>query len=231
MVRTRRRPPPPHELLANQRRWTTRFTRIRDGSHSGLWATAKAKKCLSNALRGLAHGKCVYCEGALGAQADLEVDHYVAKTVDPANCFEWENLFPSCRLCNRPKQNHDHAGVLLKPDVEDPELFFWIHPDTGHLQPHPSLSPAEEHRALETIRICDLQRPELCRLRLDMLDQVVNWLERISRGPTLSEIDQKEWDRLSNPAQLYKFVLRHTLELHGQHDLAAHDRRRFHGGE
>src|SRR5689334_20305147 len=138
MVRTRRRPPPPSELLANGQRWTTRFQGILAGSQAGLWATRPAKRALGRVLSSMTHGKCVYCEGTLGAQADLEVDHYIAKTIEPQRAFEWTNLFPSCRMCNRPKLDHDHTGILLKPDTEDPEPFFWIHPDTGKLEPHPA---------------------------------------------------------------------------------------------
>src|SRR5580658_6712901 len=120
-------------------------------------------------LRGLAHGKCVYCESALGVTTYLEIEHYVAKTVTPALAFEWTNLLPACRLCNNAKSEQDHKGALLKPDAEDPEPYFWIHPDTGKLEPHPKLDAAQSRRANETIRICDLERPALCVKRVDML--------------------------------------------------------------
>ena len=128
MVRTRTRAAPPAQLLRHASQWTARFQEILSGARTGDWATRSAKKALSLALRELAHGKCVYCEGTLGAQADLEVDHYVAKTVNPTLAFEWTNLLPSCRLCNRPKLNHDHANSLLKPDIEDPSLSFGFIP-------------------------------------------------------------------------------------------------------
>jgi uncharacterized protein (TIGR02646 family) len=227
MVRTRPRPATPGQLLAYAARWTARFERIRAGSHRGEWATRAAKKTIGVALHGLAHGKCVYCESALGVTVDLEVDHYVAKTVAPRLAFEWSNLLPSCRLCNRPKLDHDHANALLKPDEEDPEPFFWIHPDTGKLEPHPALTAADRHRAEETIRLCDLQRGALCTRRIDTLNRVNRWLRQVG---TIGRLDRgllDDWEFLSNPACEYKFVVRHALDIDGRIELAEYDRQRF----
>jgi uncharacterized protein (TIGR02646 family) len=229
MVRTRSRPPAPDQLFAYAARWTARFERVRSGSQRGDWATATAKKTIGSALRGLAHGKCVYCEGPLEAQADLDIDHYVAKTVDPGLVFEWTNLLPSCRKCNRTKLDHDHANALLKPDIEDPEPFFWLHPDSGKLDPHPSLDAAARQRAEETIRLCDLQRPALCDQRIRMLGRVNRWLQLIvAQG--LNHVLRQEWESLVDPRSEYKFVLRHALELHGQRELAEFDRQQFQSG-
>jgi uncharacterized protein (TIGR02646 family) len=227
MVKTRPRPTAPDQLLANARRWTDRFESILNGSQKGEWATRSAKKTIGAALYSLAHGKCVYCESVLGVTVDLEVDHYVAKTIAPLLAFDWANLLPSCRLCNRPKLNHDHANALLKPDVEDPEPFFWIHPDTGKLEAHPALDAAGRHRADETIRLCDLQRPKLCARRVDALRRVNRWLQQVATAAMLNKTLREEWEFLSNPSSEYKFVLRHALELHGQTELADFDRRKF----
>jgi uncharacterized protein (TIGR02646 family) len=226
MVRTRTRAEPPAHLLRYATQWTTRFQAILNGTQRGDWATRSAKKALSLALRELAHGKCAYCESALGVTVDLEVDHYVAKTVDPALAFEWTNLLPSCRLCNRPKLNHDHASSLLKPDIEDPEPFFWIHPDTGKLEPHPSLDAAATRRAEQTIQLCDLQRPALCTRRTDMMGRVNRWLLQVA-AHGLNPVLREDWESMSHPGREYKFVLRHTLQLHGQPQLAEFDRQRF----
>jgi uncharacterized protein (TIGR02646 family) len=228
MVRTRARAAAPIELLANATRWTARFRAILDNNGRGDWATRKAKKVLGIALHEIAHGKCVYCESALGVTVDLEVDHYVAKTVNPNLAFEWTNLFPACRLCNRPKANHDHANSLLRPDTEDPEPFFWIHPDTGRLEPHPSLDGEGKRRAEETIRLCDLQRPALCTRRIEMLGRVNRWLQQIA-AHGLNRGLREDWESMSHPGSEYKFVLRHTLQLHGQTELAEFDRQRFQG--
>jgi uncharacterized protein (TIGR02646 family) len=223
MVHTPRASPPPPELIRHGKRWTARFQAIASGSTKSDWATPSAKKALGAALRDLAHGKCVYCESALGLTTYLEIEHFVAKTIIPDLAFEWTNLLPACRLCNNAKGEHDHKGMLLKPDVEDPEPYFWIHPDTGKLEPHPNLDEAHARRANETIRLCDLQRPALCTKRVEMLMRVLGWLFN-------AELAGPEWAELSNPSLEYKFVLRHVLETRGQHELAEFDRMRFTGG-
>lgn len=222
MVHTPRTSPPPPELIKHGKRWTSRFQAIASGSAKGDWATRSAKQVFAMALRGLAYGKCVYCESALEVTAYLEIEHYVAKTVTPALAFEWTDLLPACRLCNNAKGEHDHKGALLKPDAEDPEPYFWIHPDTGKLEPHPKLDEPQSHRANETIRLCDLQRPALCTQRVTMLKRVLRWLSS-------AELNGAEWEDLGDPRMEYKFVLRHLLETRGLHELAEFDRMRFTG--
>ena len=229
MIRTRRRSPPPPELVANRGEWTARFKRILAANSKRDWATRRAKRILSAALYGLAHGKCVFCESPLEVSGDTEIEHYVAKTLDSDRCFEWTNLLPSCRLCNRAKGNQDHRNVLLKPDAEDPEPYFWLHPDTGRLEPHPTLDPDGRRRALETIRICNLQRAALCTKRLDMFARAGRWLDRLTAANGESDILQREWEHLSHPATEYKFVLRHVLRLRGQTELCFRDMERFEG--
>lgn len=220
MVHTPRTMPSPPQLIKYKNKWTDRFQAALNAGSRSDWATADAKQVLRAAWHELAYGKCVFCECALEVTSYLEIEHYVAKTVTPELSFEWTNLLPACRLCNNAKGDQDHKGALLKPDEEDPEPYFRIHPDTGKLEPHPKLDAAQEHRANETIRICDLQRPAVCTKPVEVLVRVLRWLS--SADPTSSE-----WVALSNPSLEYKFVLRHTLEIRGQAALAEYDRKRF----
>ena len=227
MVRTPRNVPEPGELVANRSKWTVRYKRIVAGAAHGDWATRGAKRALSVALYKLAHGKCVFCESPLEVSGDLEVEHYTAKTLNPDLAFVWTNLLPSCRLCNRSKSDLDHGNALLKPDIEDPEPFFWIHPDTGRLEPHPLLDAAQERRAIRTIELCDLQRPALCTKRAEMLSRVSRWLELLAGAVGRSDPVTQEWALLSHPRTEYKFVIRHVLRLQGQQALWNHDKSRF----
>jgi len=226
MVHTPRTSAAPPELLKNGKRWTARWQSACASSKSCDWATATAKKVLRAALRGLALGKCIYCESALEVSGYLEIDHYVAKTVAPERAFEWLNLLPACRRCNNAKGQQDHQNALLKPDEEDPEPYFWIHPDTGNFEPHPKLDEAQARRALETIRICHLNRGALCVKRVEMLERTGRWQRHVADGG-LTPMLEDEWDALSHPAAEYKFVVRYTLQLLGQHELAEYDRDRF----
>ncbi len=226
MVRTPRNVPEPRELVANRSKWTVRYKRIVAGVAHGDWATRGAKRALSVALYKLAHGKCVFCESPLEVSGDLEVEHYTAKTLNPDLAFVWTNLLPSCRLCNRSKSDLDHGNALLKPDIEDPEPFFWIHPDTGRLEPHPLLDAAQQRRAIRTIELCDLQRPALCTKRAEVLSRVGRWLELLETTAA-SALAMQEWQFLSDPRTEYKLVVRHVLRLHRQDSLLAHDKACF----
>jgi uncharacterized protein (TIGR02646 family) len=226
MVRTPRNIPAPGALRSNAAKWTERYRRILAGRARGDWATQEAKRLLRAALRELAHGKCVYCESLLDVTSYLEVEHYHPKTVHQHLTFDWDNLLPACRRCNNAKGEEDHGGILLKPDIEDPEPFFWIHPDTGRLEPHPNLDADGVRRAIETIRICDLQRPALCTRRTEMLNRIGRWLRQVT-DEGLSDPLREEWECLSHPTMEFKLVIRHVLDLHKQTKLSAQDRARF----
>jgi len=227
LIHTPRHANPPQLLVRHKDRWTRRFQEIHAGGLSRDWATKTARQALRAVLYGFAHGKCVYCEGALGVTAQLDIEHYTAKSVAPERAFEWENLLPACSLCNGSKGEVDHGNILLKPDAENPETYFWMHPDTGELEPHPLLEGDQIRRALETIRICGLQRAALCTKRLWMFRRVSRWMDEIADRGELSDPLIEEWKELSDPRSGYKFVFRHVLTLRGLQILAQRDRDAF----
>jgi hypothetical protein len=102
-----------------------------------------------------------------------------------------------------------------------------VHPDTGKLEPGPRLDAAARRRAEETIRICNLQRGPLCTQRVEMLRRVGRWLVQVAGRRRLNDSLREEWEYLSNPQTPFKRVVRHTLKLRRQPDLAQIDRRRF----
>ncbi len=220
MVRTPRHELAPQQLVENKEPWTRGWEDIRSGRKKGDWATKTAKKALRPALERLAHGKCAFCESLLGVTTHLEIEHYVAKTVDNRLTFEWSNLFPACAKCNVAKTDIDHKGALLKPDAEDPEPYFWINAGTGELEPHPRLDEGGKQRALCTIKLCNLQRGPLCVKRLDTWRRAGDWLNQTA-GPVA------ERERLLNPRTEYKLVVRQAFERGGCTDLATEDRWRF----
>ena len=219
MVRVPRRPKdPPGKLVANRGKWTERWKKVYLSKSKGEWATPAAKTILKETLNKMAHGKCVFCEGLLDAQAHLEVEHYLAKTVEIDLTFEWNNLFPACAKCNGAKRDADHKGSLLKPDDDDPEDYFVVHPN-GELELRPGLTPKQRHRAEETIRICDLQRGALRTLRREALRRCGEWLQ--TGGHT------SRHDDLLEPHRQYKLAIRHQLRTYGHFDLVQEDKRRF----
>lgn len=221
----------PQFLIDNRDRWTQRWIEILAGTRNGDWATQTAKRKLSAALIPMTRGKCAYCESRLEVTSYTEIEHHIAKTVDPDSAFEWSNLFPMCRLCNGAKGDEDHEGMLLKPDVDDPQELFWLNPDTGELEPITGLDRRSQNRVLETIRLCDLKRGALCAKRLEAMDFVIHWLERTSMllGGKLDAQLVKEWARICSPETEYKFVIRHVLLTKGEPRLASLDRTLFEG--
>jgi uncharacterized protein (TIGR02646 family) len=197
----------------------------------GDWATPTAKKELKKALLRLTWGKCAFCEGMLESQAYTQIEHYVSRKVDPAGVFEWGNLFPSCQVCNTSKGHADHQGRLLKPDTEDPEPFFWITPE-GSITPNPGLSEADRFRALETIRLCGLNRGKLRDDRQAVANFVRRWVERTAGlVDGLDHLLQEEWLALSDPRFNHKIVVRHVLIQKGMPGCAEADRTLFQRGK
>jgi uncharacterized protein (TIGR02646 family) len=218
MVRTRAREACPDFLQANQAEWTARWRQIVENHAHDDWATPKAKELLREAVVPLTHGKCAYCEGHLGAQSWIGVEHHHPKRAYPDQAFEWANLLPVCDICNSMKGNQDHRGALLKPDEEDPERFFSIHPDTGELEAAPGLSDEDTRRAEQTIRICDLKRSALCEERAELIEALSLCILRADAGSLESYL---------KPRTEYKLVVRKVFESKGRADLAAEDRRRY----
>ncbi|MBI4876871.1 MAG: TIGR02646 family protein [Acidobacteria bacterium] len=207
-------------------RWTRRWQRILDGHAGGNWATPQAKRLLREALVRLTHGKCAFCESRLGVASWEEMEHYHPKSLYPELTFEWTNLFPVCGVCNARKGQQDHRGALLKPDEEDPERYFWVHPDSGRLDPALGLSAEERARTERTLQICDLQRDALAASRAELGQRLSLWIARVSRGD-LCDRHEQELRIFLDPQAEYKLVIRHVFDRKGWGDLAERDRRRF----
>jgi uncharacterized protein (TIGR02646 family) len=224
------RPAEPELLVQHRVRWTARWTdSLREGRKIG-WATQSAVQALRDPLLAFSRGKCAFCEGLLRLTSYDEIEHYHAKTVQPDLAFDWQNLFPACSLCNRSKGDLDHQGRLLKPDSENTELLLWLHPDSGELQPHPTLNAAQAQRVLETIDAYNLQRGVLCTERIDMMNFVKRWLIRAAGEVNASAECQAEWNYMIRPSTPWKFVIRHVLSQSGQEQLAEIDRQTFLAG-
>lgn len=113
-----------------------------------------------NAMQG---ARCAYCEVAIGP-GHRHIEHFRQRSDYPQGTFAWSNLFGSCKrtgTCGDHKdkcESYDPA-VLVKPDVDNPDDFFVFAPD-GNVSPRMGLPPDLHHRAVETIRIFNLNGPE-----------------------------------------------------------------------
>ncbi|SPF49287.1 hypothetical protein SBA4_4030016 [Candidatus Sulfopaludibacter sp. SbA4] len=230
MVRTRRRPRAPLQLVRKKAAWTERWEQILAGSSSGDWAPQSAKAALRKPLLALTHGKCAFCETRLGKDVYPQIEHYVSRKVAPRRAFEWRNLLPVCQMCNVSKGHSDHARDLLKPDDEDPEPYFRIGPE-GEITPHPRLDESGKRRADKTIRLCDLTRGGLQVSRSEVAQQVRWWLDRSAGLANGLNQEIEEWKHLSDPRMEYKLVVRHVLTQNHHPELADLDRQRFQRGK
>ena len=90
-----------------------------------VWNSPKIKKPLKEALLEMSHGKCSYCECALGIESkDVTIDHFLPKKSLEGLVVEWENLFPACLRCNRKK--NDNEDRLVNPCMDKPADYIGL---------------------------------------------------------------------------------------------------------
>lgn len=81
---------------------------------------------IKEALIKSSNGKCAFCECIPTEGGNIEVEHFKPKSIYPEYTFSWENLLPSCRLCNGMKLNHDTVKEpIVNPYTDNPEDFFY----------------------------------------------------------------------------------------------------------
>lgn len=147
---------------------------------------------------------CAYCERRTipdpraRSPWDGHIEHFRKQADHGHMDLLWKNLFWSCldeATCGKRKDKCDkHDGPfkkfaendLIDPACEDPEAFLLFLSD-GSLQPRDGLSPADKHRAEETIRIFGLSNsPFLRKLREDAVRPYLGILDALRiAGPVL----------------------------------------------
>lgn len=172
---------------------------------SSVWVEVKP------ALMALTHGKCAYCESKLLDMQLLDVDHFRpkegAQNLDGASdhqyygwlAYEWENLLPSCSVCNRQTRagaaitgkgrmfpvDGDRAPLLASvSECHAVELGTLIDPSFDEPHEHLTFNATGEcvsktPRGELTISILDLNRQSLVRERVALRTRVILAVERI----------------------------------------------------
>lgn len=121
--------------------------------------TFEDKQEIWEKLNEMQHQHCAYCEGSLRTDK-RHIEHFRQKRQDSKVTFLWTNLFGSCNRpdnCGKFKDElppYDIAD-LIKPDEEDPEHFFLFVSD-GSVAVREGLNALDKRRAMETIRIFNL---------------------------------------------------------------------------
>lgn len=127
----------------------------------------RTQRELWRSYNGVCSYLCIYFEWPLGAQS---TDHFIAKSRNAGQAYEWANYRLSCLGMNRIKNRFD--------DILDP---FEIKADTfvlnlasGEIKPNPGLSLRMRVRANKTIKRLRLNDPETNRMRAEHYSEYLN---------------------------------------------------------
>ncbi|MFC4235112.1 hypothetical protein ACFOY8_07735 [Thalassospira xianhensis] len=104
-----------------------------------------SNKQLWVAYSGVCAYLAIYFEWGTGASS---TDHFIAKSANAGEAYEWSNYRLSCFGPNRNKNKYDD---VLDPIGLTPETFV-INFASGEISPNPTLSSAEKKEAKKTIR-------------------------------------------------------------------------------
>lgn len=169
--------PKPQILIEKAVEWVREIvSKVSDGAKIGDAVGRKyAHPQIKEALLAETSDKCAYCESKVTHIAYGDIEHVIAKSVDPARAVEWENLTIACDRCNQNKS--DHEG-LLDPYGTDPadHLVF--------LGPLVRAVPASEMGEL-TVRVLDLNRVRLVEKRVEKIDSTLALLALAERAVDL----------------------------------------------
>ncbi len=186
--------------------------------------TLDDKTDIWNGLEAMQGPLCAYCEAAI-SNGKKHIEHFRQKGRDPTVTFLWSNLFGSCNReesCGKHKDNRCDVyppAVLIKPDVEDPEHYFIFAPN-GSISPRKNLSPADHHRAAETIRIFNLDGT----LRQIRFREVAGYVQTAEEFAEMAnEFPEADWlpllqQELAATAQLpFATAIKHVLTRQSPH--------------
>lgn len=182
---------------------------------------------IRTALLTMQQNRCAYCERRAGPNAnDGHIEHFRNQSAHPELSTDWNNLFWSCKdesTCGKHKDKCDVRGStgkcrpfdcanVIDPCADDPEHFMQFISD-GKIQPRRGLTPTEEHRYNETIRVFQLaDAPFLVDSRRDAVKPYTGILsDLISEGPerVRAYID-RELTRLGDVS--FATAIRHFLQ-------------------
>ena len=173
-----------------------------------IWGDAK------DALAGMSHQKCAYCEHPLNARRSGQVEHFKPKSLFPSLAYDWDNYFLACGGCNGAKgDNWPKMGGYVRPDQGDPSKQLLFQTD-GTVKAVRIASNAER-----TIKDFDLNRSWLVRLRKRALTDLLSRLEIVAQLHRSDKeaglrLARNEFKRARDPENPYSSALRQCF-LHG----------------
>ncbi|MFE5388884.1 AAA family ATPase [Bacillus thuringiensis] len=155
---------------------------------------------IKEALIEVFYNKCAYCESQMPYRLFKEISLFRPRT-GVANeekynhlyygwlSFEWENLYLSCVECNRGKSNlfpvnGDRAVYLSSLDqIRKIENYLLVDPCFDNPQEHITFDGARavalSDRGTETIKVLELNRPELVARRFETIKMFKSHIEKL----------------------------------------------------
>lgn len=139
-------------------------------------ALVACKVAIRAGLDAMQGRRCAYCEGDLDARGQ-HIEHFHSRSQRPQATYDWDNLFLSCNAadsCGAHKAGFaNDSDVLINPCVDDPDAFLRVRSD-GVIEPRPGIDAGARRRAVETVRVfnLNLDRPgnrSLCARRREVL--------------------------------------------------------------
>ena len=147
--------------------------------------------------------KCMTCSGGEAAQ----VEHYRPKSTYPLHAFVWENLLWICSVCNLAKgDKFDEQCRPVDPTCEDVWEYFFIDEFGNFCAVWSDRTNSLDARAVETIKLYELDRQALQETRLARLNELKRFLvdsATLKQKGQLSEEDlqQRALEFHANPLQ------------------------------
>tara|TARA_B100000519_G_scaffold198007_1_gene206716 strand:- start:3881 stop:4555 length:675 start_codon:yes stop_codon:yes gene_type:complete len=155
--------------------------------------------------------RCAYCEDAIHHAGHIEHFRRKNKNHFPELTFDWSNLFLACGSKNhcghykdRSRANPYNPDDLIKPDVEDPEEYFYFH-SSGEVRTRAGIDADKTHKANETIRVFGLDNRTLAGNRAraikpykKMLEEIADWEPELINQYIQEEIENTQWEAFSS---------------------------------
>jgi uncharacterized protein (TIGR02646 family) len=186
---------------------------IRNSGNNWCKVSTTDKTEIWKELQAMQLDRCAYCESKI-SDPKRHIEHFCLRSLSPKLTFDWSNLFGSCNNkehCGKHKDNQQHKSAdLIKPDAEDPEKLLLFAFD-GTVNIRSNLTPQEQHRAGETIRVFNLNTASLINQRKQA---VQGYQSLVDDKSVLSEADWRQYfdfELQEAASQSFVTAIRHIL--------------------
>ncbi|MCX8480404.1 MAG: HNH endonuclease [Sediminibacterium sp.] len=149
---------------------------------------------------------CMYCNDRL--QSNIHVEHLEAKSLGIISSSDWNNLFLACSPCNLAKYTKTvDITTHYLPNVHNTQMVFSFiirkHKKNSKYAcipiPHPILNDNQKMKAVNTIKLIELDRVEQTPFKERKMTDV-RWLNRFNAFE-LTKMQRKLWETLSTLEQ------------------------------